>query len=591
MLLIRPHPQSTDSLPSYLLRLTEANGYKNPTQLLRSENYKLLNNRLPGKKVFFGEFDLEQVASLADINISQVKDLRLKHINETHCLALGQAFLNRNLNFSYVRVCPECYEECHTIPFINSLTIKTFCTKHNFRLISIHPQTHYKLTWGTRFLWRDIEKWHSKGSITEVSEAEFNINQQIETIQQYDFQVGSEVLCLNDYCDLLAFFAHFHHFAFNRISPVSSRNDIEICRQYYAPAYCYINEWPTRFFELLEHFENHPISNRGLTGIRKCFRDLYDDIYSPENNSSAAYKLLRRGFEEYLRDHFANGMLMKSLTQVPSYTKDNSILISDTQVADILGNPLSKVKVYVREKLLSPAHNLPNNTRLFLRDDVLKLKSKLNNCCSIDDCSNLLGISVYQTRQLLRAAIILPLIKPSMENRDWLVENKQVKKIIDKLKASAIHTPQKSSTVKKRYSFAKIDFEHLIKGMLDGVIKYGYIANKERLLSLAQFTPIFESEEVSNNQFLSPQEATKELEVNINAIYDFIKLGYLKCKKLKVKRTARPVKMIPKRSIDKFKSNYRLSKQMRDNTNCKQVKLISGPNIDGCCVKVYSVRH
>jgi DNA-binding transcriptional MerR regulator len=591
MLLSRPSPQTTDSLPSYLLRLTAANGYNNPIQLLRSDSYKLLNNRLPGKKIFFGEFNLERVALLANINRSQVEELRLKQVNKTRCLALGQAFLNRNLNFSHVRICPECYQECHTIPLVNSLMAKSFCTKHNCPLVCIHPQTNHTLTWGTHFLWRDAANWHNKSVIIEVCEAEFSINQQIESIQQCDLIVGRQALCLADYCDLLTFFAHFHQFAFSRIDMVSARNNVDFCRQYYTPAYWYIKEWPTRFFELLEHFEYHPMSDRRLTGIRKCFRDLYDEIYSPENNCSSAYELLKSGFEEYLRDHFANGMLMRSLTQIAPHTKNNSILISDTQVSDILGSPLSKVKVYVREKLLSPSHTLPNGTRLFFRYDVLKLKCKLQNCCSLDECSNLLGISIYRTRQLLRAGIISPLIEPSADNRDWLVEKQQVKKLVNKLKASVDHTVKKSSTAKKRYAFAKVDFDHLIKGMLNGDIKYGYTACKAHPLSLEQFTSAFEPEEVPCSLFFSPKEAAKELEVNINAIYDFIKLGYLECKKLGVKRTPRPVKMIPKASIDRFKFCYRLTKQITDNVNNMNMKLISGPKIDGSCVKVYSIKH
>jgi hypothetical protein len=77
----RLNPQSTDSLPNYLLRLTADNGYKNSIQLLRSANCKLLNNRLPGKKIFFGDFDLERVAMLANINIAQVEALKFRQVS------------------------------------------------------------------------------------------------------------------------------------------------------------------------------------------------------------------------------------------------------------------------------------------------------------------------------------------------------------------------------------------------------------------------------------------------------------------------------------------------------------------------------
>lgn len=586
MLLIRPYPQSTDSLPNYLLRLTAANGYKNSMQLLRTANCKLLNNRLPGKKVFFGEFDLKRVALLANINIAQVEALRLKQITSTRCLAFEQQLLVKSLNVSHLRVCPLCYEEHKTIAFINTLAAKTYCTKHNCSLISVHPDTGRKLTWATHYLWRDIASWNNKVAPVEVGKAEFQINQQIECLENDLVIIGRQKLNLAEYCDLLEFFAHFHQFAFGSQKKNSIKSNIEFCRQYYSAAFWYIAEWPIRFFELLAHFENHPMSDNRLTGIRKCFRDLYDDIYSAENSSSNAYKLLKSGFEEYLRDHYSTSILMSSLSLIDYGVKDKSTYISETQVAELLCCHLGKVKVYVREKLISPHHSLVNGTRLFLRADIIKLKTRLRNCCSIDECAQLLDVSVYHARQLLRVKIICSLIKPNSESRDWLIERLEVKKLINLLKATADVAIKKSITAKKRYTFAKVDFSRLIQSMLEKSINYGYTANKKQPLSLEQFTPSFDANDKPLNDFLSPTEATIELGVNINAIYDFIKLGYLECDKLQVKRTARPVKMIPKASINKFKSRYLLTRNTK-NMHPNDIYLTSGPKVDGCCVNLY----
>ena len=72
--------------------------------------------------------------------------------------------------------------------------------------------------------------------------------------------------------------------------------------------------------------------------------------------------------------------------------------------------------------------------------------------------------------------------------------------------------------------------------MLTGDISFGYKPNKKQLLSLEQFTPYYDANDEPLADFLSPTEATIELGVNINAIYDFIKLGYLECEKQQVKR-------------------------------------------------------
>jgi hypothetical protein len=587
MLLIRPYPLPTDTLPNYLLRLTATNGYKNSMQLLRDKHCLLANNRLPGKKIFFGDFDLDKVARLANINAHQLNTLSLKHTFSTRCLAFGQEFLTKAVNFSSVRICPHCYQEQGSIPFYNSLVAKTFCTKHNCTLIAVHPVTGRKLTWATHYLWRDIASWSDKVPSVDIGEAEFKINQQIEYLENNRIIIGRQQLNLAEYCDLLEFFAHFHHFAFSSNSNNSTKSDVDFSRQYYSAAYWYIAEWPIRFFELLVHFDNHPMSHRRLTGIRKCFRDLYDDIYSAENSRSSAYKLLKSGFEEYLRDHYSTGLLMQSLSQIDPQVKEQSTFISESHVAKVLCCHLGKVKVYAREKLLSSSHFLVNGTRLFLRVDVMGLKSKLENCCSIDKCAELLGISVYHTRQLLRAGIILTLLKPNTENRDWLIEKRQIEKLVVQLKSSADPAVKNSNTAQKRFTFVKVSFGRLIQSMLNGGISFGYKANKKRPLSLEQFTPYFDANDEPITDFLSPIEATIELGVNINAIYDFIKLDYLECVKQQVKRTARTIKMIPKASIDKFKSQYFLTRQARK-LKGNNIELMSGPKVDGCCVNLYT---
>jgi hypothetical protein len=419
-----------------------------------------------------------------------------------------------------------------------------------------------------------------------MGEAEYKINQQIEYLGNNQIIIGRQQLGLAEYCYLLEFFAHFHQFAFGSKSNNRAKSDSDFCRQYYSAAYWYIEEWPIRFFDLLSHFETHPMSNKRLTGIRKCFRDLYDEIYSSENINSGAYILLKNGFEQYLSDHFSNGMLMRSLTQVDDHVKEESTYVTETQVAELLFCHLGKVKVYIREKLLSSCKVLPNGKHLFLRSHVMQFKLRLKLCCSIDESAELLDISVYHTRQLLRDNIIPSILKPNNENRDWLIEKSQIKKLVFRLKSSSDHTVKKYKTAQKRYTFTKVNFGCLFRSMLNGEINFGYTANKKRPLSLVQFTPYFDDNDEPLADFLSPIEATRELGVNINAIYDFIKLGYLECEKLQVKRTARPIKMIPKTSIEKFMSHYMLSKNTK-NMHPNDIYLTSGPKIDGCCVNLY----
>lgn len=179
---------------------------------------------------------------------------------------------------------------------------------------------------------------------------------------------------------------------------------------------------------------------------------------------------------------------------------------------------------------------------------------------------------------------------PSSVNRDWLIEKHQLFDLIANLKEKACDIKPNTTTSQKRYALAGVSFGDLTTKMLNGEISYYFEQNDKQPLSLKQFVPVFNSNDVTDNEYISPKEATVRLGVNINAIYDFIKLGYLESEKRQVNRTPRPVKMIPTRSIKSFKHHYLLTREIRDIKTTDIVE-VSGPEIDGCCVKVYSISH
>lgn len=546
----------------------------------------MTNNRLPSKKIFFGDFDFSRVAMLANVETKQLSELSFKHTVSTRCLAFGQEFLTKTINFSNVRICPYCCQEQLSIPFINSLHARTYCTKHNCSLLSIHPETGQRLNWTTHYLWRDVSEWTSHLSIADGCEAEVAINKQLAVLTNNHIVVDEHIIGLAGYCDLLEFFARFHQIAFGSV--ITSKYEFNSSRNFYAPAYWYIAEWPERYFELLNHFESHPMASSRLTGVRKCFRDLYDDLYSSENKNSVAYKLLKSGFEQYLKNHYSNGILMSSLSVVSNAVKAESSFISKEQSAKILNCRVSRVNIYVREGLLSANASLVNGKFLFKRTDVYELKSKLSRCISLEQCASHFSISAFHTRQLLRANIIRPLLRPSTSNRDWLIELSQADGLVQSLMAGACAESNEKRHTIKRYAFAKVNFAELIKLMLSGEIKYNFTQNKKHPNSLSQFIPTFDSSDEPYSHLMTPSEAIRLLNINKNAVYDFIKLGYLESEKVCVNRTPRPVKMITKASITAFKSRFLLTNQLLlPKANYQRV---SGPDIDGCCVNLYS-RH
>ena len=357
-------------------------------------------------------------------------------------------------------------------------------------------------------------------------------------------------------------------------------------QNYFLPAHDYLSDWPNAYHELLNHFEVNPMSDSRLTGVRKCFRDLYDDLYAYDNRESAAYRLLKQQFEAYIRDHFANGALNSSLTLIPESSRHGSKYCNDKQACQILDCSPSKLKVYVRENLLSVACILANSTNLYHRNELLRLKTKIESCLSLKEAAERLSISQYHMRQLLHSGVIQDLICPNDNNRDWLIKLGVLRDFVARLVANASSQKVYTEHGIKRFAFAKIDLAELISKMLDGQIQYSFEANKKQPLSLYQFAVQFEPEDNTPLEYVSPVETCAILQINKNAVYDLVKKNMLECKKLKVMRTARPIKLISTESIEKFKAKYALRHEITG-TKMENYRPISGPQIDGGIVNIY----
>jgi hypothetical protein len=85
---------------------------------------------------------------------------------------------------------------------------------------------------------------------------------------------------------------------------------------------------------------------------------------------------------------------------------------------------------------------------------------------------------------------------------------------------------------------------------------------------------------------MSPVDTCAILHINKNAVYDLVKKNMLECKKLKVMRTARPIKLISRKSIEMFKAKYILKYEIQS-ASLGDYKAISGPKIDGGIINVY----
>ncbi|MDK2763369.1 MAG: TniQ family protein [Alteromonas macleodii] len=147
-LLSRPYPREDESLPSYLLRLISANHYRNPVVLLQHLGASISNNRLPAKKIWFGEFDTQAVERCANLVPSTLDLMAAKHIGPNAIEVCGKRLRAHAIRYNRLKVCPFCLIENRPIELSNSLSAKILCPKHEVKLLNQSPRTGRALTWG-----------------------------------------------------------------------------------------------------------------------------------------------------------------------------------------------------------------------------------------------------------------------------------------------------------------------------------------------------------------------------------------------------------------------------------------------------------
>jgi len=136
VLVRHPAPNSTESLASYLLRLTEVNGYP-------STHYMLADSRTyrPGESI-----DIQILAALTNRTARSLQPMALSSLDKKTGLLLGQPVSRIELNGMMAPICTRCVKEMGFIEAHFSLSLMTTCPVHRI-LLKVCPSCAKPLTW------------------------------------------------------------------------------------------------------------------------------------------------------------------------------------------------------------------------------------------------------------------------------------------------------------------------------------------------------------------------------------------------------------------------------------------------------------
>ena len=145
---IRPRPNPREeSLTSYCLRVSDANDYRTPRQLLAIAGISDPANLFAGA--------VDKLASLLDIAPAVLEDMavvRLPGGREEKWQRAQQRYRAFEISPSLTRICPECVKELGYARAIWDIRLVVACPRHKTRLLGTCPTCERPLTWERRGL-------------------------------------------------------------------------------------------------------------------------------------------------------------------------------------------------------------------------------------------------------------------------------------------------------------------------------------------------------------------------------------------------------------------------------------------------------
>lgn len=482
MLLTRPKPQSDECLVSYLIRVSEQNGFKHIGHLLNHAGLKWKNNRAPIHQILSGEFDVAPLMSALGL-AEHTSSITLL------CQSLKRVIDTPNILTKHPKVCPECLEELGYCKYHWALLPIVACTKHKKMLVDISSTSGKKLGWYRQHVNQiDGENEYIKPSKIIATPRAIQQSLYIESLISGKKSSSSVPVVLlglefREALSLIHFITHYQTRVLDdSFKPAGMQNN-ELA-QNYQTTWESLQEWPDSFYALLAQYVDKPMSKKGLGGLTKHFRDLYQRLHRQQENQGIAR--IKTEFDRYVEQYWPGVLEAERISRI-QLTSTTRNIISKKETANILGSRLPRVDRLVLQGRLTQV--VFKGKAHYQRDQVMELAGEFSANWTMNEACEALEITRYQLKQLLDAGVIPVLQKPDDINRDWIINKAQCLSMTSELQSKARNFESFSDTVsmagiqRQGYSIVR-----LILAMQSGELEYCASQKDGVCASLKQFT-------------------------------------------------------------------------------------------------------
>lgn len=481
-LLFREITKIDECLPSYLIRISELNGFKHLGYLLRYSGLEWKNNRAPIHQILSGEFDLTPYFEKLDLgphaNPTENKFHTFRTTLDTH-----QLFVHSP------KVCPRCLSEYGYAKAVWAYLPMICCIEHEIMLVDVDNETGKRLSWYRPYL--NKFNLSQKNQIDEEIPATKSVIDFSRLVQSLiedkpTSQNIPPVLLGLDFRETLTFLHFISHYRErllgNHFKPVSEEN-IKLA-QIYIDVWDMLKSWPDSFYEMLSQYIDSPMSKRGKSGLNKHFRDVSEKLNRQSDNNGI--KRIKAEFERYIENYWPGFI---NTTVITRFNVNNDVrdIISKKEATSILDCRGDRIDKYVQQNRLSI--RIFKGKAHYSKEEVTELVKLIDSNWTMKQLCKNLEITRYQAKQALEANIFPLIQKPDSLNRDWLIDAKKTQKIIEYLIQNAVEIDTGLAKVYSREGIQRFgySFSDLLTAMMNKEVVYFVDKTNSPPLSFKQF--------------------------------------------------------------------------------------------------------
>lgn len=441
-LLIRPNRHPDECMVSYLIRISERNGFHHIGHLLQHAGLPWKNLRIPAHQIITGEYDIAPYFSQLGLDYTYLRTAdTFKSSQVPH--------FTTKIFVKTPKICPECLEERGYSSDLWSYIAYTACIKHKLLLVDTSPKTGKRLSWYRHSIneFSESDPFPPVKSIPKASPATLAFTRAMtHLIEGRDppKSIPAVLRGLNfaEALSLIHFIAHYQYRLFHKALFTPASLDNLTVSHHYTQAWQALKRWPHGFHLLLSQYIDNPMSERGQSGINKHFRDIHEKLHRQRENQGIAR--LRAAFDQFIDINWPNAIQTHRFTRI-SLSSDERPLINQKEAQRLLDCREPRIRSLIAQGKITP-HNFKGKA-YFNREEVGALAKLYQENWSMEQAVIETELSRYQLKQLLDAGLVKALQRADPQNRDWLICKRSWQRMIRNFKMSATNdvTPKGKS--------------------------------------------------------------------------------------------------------------------------------------------------